>query len=76
MHILINKVKKRVEDRGYLYSIDKHQLRIREGYKGLNTLLQSAGAIAMKQALCILFDWCVERGWIEDRFYLTDFNKV
>ena len=69
---LINKVKITIKQRGYLLSLDKNKLKIREEYKGLNTLLQSAGAIAMKKALCIMFDWCVERNWCEDRFYLSE----
>ena len=73
---LVNNVKYTIEKRGYLYSIDKNKLKIRESYKGLNTLFQSAGAIAMKQALCILFDWCVERGWCKDTFYLQPNNKI
>ena len=67
---LITVVKKTIKNRGFLYAIDKYPLRIREQYKGLNTLLQSAGAIAMKKALCILFDDCCNRGWITDRWYL------
>ena len=34
--------------------IDGRILKVREAYKGLNVLLQSAGAIVMKKALCIL----------------------
>lgn len=67
---LITKVKQTIEKRGFLYSLDKQPLKIREAYKGLNTLLQSAGAISMKKALCILFDKCIEKGWITDRWYL------
>ena len=73
---LISTVKHTIKTRGYLYSIDKHKLKIREAYKGLNALFQSAGAIAMKYALCILYDWCIERDWIKDSFYLREDNKV
>lgn len=76
---LISRVKHTIEQRGFLYSLDRSTLKIREEYKGLNTLLQSAGAIAMKKALCILFDDCIEQGWIIDRWYLPpndDKNKV
>ncbi|MCD7779637.1 MAG: DNA polymerase [Candidatus Gastranaerophilales bacterium] len=76
LHRLITAVKQTIKTRGYLYSIDKGILKIREQYKGLNTLLQSAGAIAMKKALCILFDDCIQRGWIEDSFYLKPNQKV
>lgn len=68
---LIKNVKNTIEKRGYLYSLDRSKLKVREAYKGLNTLLQSCGAIAMKKALCILFDWCIERDWITDRWYLN-----
>ena len=73
---LITRVKSTAERRGYLYSVDRHKLKIRENYKALNTLFQSAGAIVMKQALVILYDWCIERGWIKDSFYLRPDNKV
>ena len=69
---LINRVKNTIKKRGYLYALDRQPLKVREQYKGLNTLLQSAGAISMKKALCILFDWCCEEGWIKDRWYLND----
>lgn len=72
---LIKAVKHTVKTRKFLYSLDRSKLKVREEYKGLNTLLQSAGAIAMKKALCILFDWCVERNWITDRWYLEN-NKT
>ncbi len=60
---LIEKVKHKINTRGYLYGIDKRVLQIRESYKGLNVLLQSAGAIVMKKALCILYDRMIEKGW-------------
>lgn len=69
---LIKRVQNTIKKRGFLYSLDRSTLNIRAAYKGLNTLLQSAGAIAMKRALVILFDWCCERGWIKDRWYLND----
>ena len=30
----------------------------------------------MKKALCILYDDCVAKGWINDRWYLADDNLV
>lgn len=44
-------VKARVESRGYLKGIDGRKLHIRSSHAALNTLLQSAGAVIMKQAL-------------------------
>ena len=42
--------------RGYLDGLDGRQLRVRSEHAALNTLLQGAGAIVMKQALVILSD--------------------
>ena len=69
-------VKQRIAERGYLKGIDGRILKVREQYKGLNVLLQSAGAIVMKKALCILYDDCVSKGWIKDNWYLSDDNLV
>lgn len=69
---LTDGVKNRIKQRGYLKGIDGRILKVREQYKGLNVLLQSAGAIVMKKALCILYDDCVAKGWIEDRYYLGE----
>ena len=56
-------VKQKVKQRGYLKGIDGRTLKVREQYKGLNVLLQSAGAIVMKKALCILCDDIEAKGW-------------
>lgn len=56
-------VKQKVKQRGYLKGIDGRTLKVREQYKGLNVLLQSAGAIVMKKALCILVDDIEAKGW-------------
>ncbi len=53
---LIKGVKKAIKTRGFLKGLDKRKLKVREEYKGLNVLLQSAGAIVMKKALCILWN--------------------
>ena len=42
--------------RGYLDALDGRKLRVRSEHAALNTLLQGAGAIVMKQALVILSD--------------------
>lgn len=73
---LVDGVQRAIKVRGFLLSIDKHKLKVREAYKGLNTLFQSAGAIGMKQALCILYDWCVEKEWITSTYYLQPTDKV
>ena len=56
-------VKSRISERGYLRGIDGRILKVREQYKGLNVLLQSAGAVVMKKALCILCDDIEAKGW-------------
>ena len=43
--------------RGYVFSLDKRKVFIRSEHSALNTLLQSAGAMVMKQALVILDDY-------------------
>lgn len=69
-------VKSKIRTRGFLKGLDGRKLKVREQYKGLNVLLQSAGAIAMKKALCILYDDCVAKGWINDRWCLSNDNLV
>lgn len=63
LHKLITNVQAKIKSRGYLYGLDKRILKVREQYKGLNVLLQSAGAIVMKKALCILNDDIEAKGW-------------
>jgi DNA polymerase I-like protein with 3'-5' exonuclease and polymerase domains len=43
-------------EREYLKGLDGRKLKIRNSWAALNTLLQGAGAILMKQALVILYD--------------------
>lgn len=56
-------VKHKIQTKGFLKGIDGRKLKVREQYKGLNVLLQSAGAIVMKKALCILVDDIKAKGW-------------
>ena len=51
---ITEKVKKAVQKKGWLKGLDGRQLRVRSSHSAFNTLLQSAGAILMKQALVIL----------------------
>ncbi len=69
-------VKQKISERGYLKGLDGRILKVREQYKGLNVLLQSAGAIVMKKALCILYDDCVKKDWIKDKYYLSEDNSI
>lgn len=43
-----------VEKRGYLIGMDGRRLRVRSKHAALNTLLQSAGAVAMKKATVMM----------------------
>lgn len=51
---LVEMVGKRATSRGFLVGLDGGKLKVRHRHAALNTLLQSAGAIIMKQALVIL----------------------
>lgn len=53
---LVKAVKEAAKERGFLWGLDGRQLRVRSQHAALNTLLQSAGAIQMKRALCIFDD--------------------
>jgi len=54
LKVLTEQVKSLATTRGYLKSLDGGKLVVRSQHGALNTLLQSAGAIIMKQALVIL----------------------
>lgn len=56
----------KVDRDNYLRAIDKRILHIRSSHSALNTLLQSAGAIAMKVATCRLHRAIRARGWSLD----------
>lgn len=59
---LVEQVKRAAKERGFLYGLDKRRLAVRSQHAALNTLLQSAGAVQMKRALCILDDKLQEMG--------------
>lgn len=56
----LKKLKQQIENnigtRGYLIGLDKRILHCRSAFKGLNVLLQSAGAILMKQVVVNIHD--------------------
>jgi DNA polymerase-1 len=67
--------------KGYLYGLDGRRLPIRSQHAALNTLLQSAGAVVMKKALCNLVEKLDKEGrtfgdaysvvgWIHDEFQI------
>ena len=60
---LSSAVKRKVKDTGNLIGIDGRKLEIRSEHAALNTLLQSAGAIFMKQGLVILDKRLQEAGF-------------
>lgn len=53
---LTDTVKQKAKQSGYLRGLDGRLLHVRSEHAALNTLLQSAGAVAMKQALVFLDD--------------------
>jgi len=53
--------------KGYLSGLDGRQLQVRSAHSALNTLLQGAGAIVMKQALVIL-DESIKKHYIDAHF--------
>ena len=70
--MLINDVQAAVKKKGYLRGLDGRQLNSRSAHSALNLLLQSAGAIVMKKATCILWE-AIER---EGFTYGTDVAQV
>jgi DNA polymerase-1 len=55
LKILREKVQKAAKERGFLVGLDGRKLPVRSAHSALNTLLQSAGAVIMKQATIILY---------------------
>ena len=53
--------------RGYVFGLDRRRVLIRSEHAALNSLLQSAGAIVMKKALCLLEEYATIWG-IDYRF--------
>ena len=60
---LINAVQKSVAEKKYITGLDKRHLPVRESYRALNVVLQSAGAITAKQWLVEFDDEIQKRGW-------------
>jgi DNA polymerase-1 len=53
---LMSWVRSEVTTKGHLVGLDGRLLPIRSEHAALNTLLQSAGALVMKKALCIFYE--------------------
>jgi DNA polymerase I len=49
--------------KGYVPGLDGRKIWVRSEHAALNSLLQGAGAIVMKKALCILNDTIQKNGW-------------
>lgn len=66
----LEEIVKGVKDRakhGKLKGIDSRMIPIRSAHSALNSLLQSAGAIAMKYALNIFhYELATAKGWVKD----------
>jgi len=65
----------RMATKGSLPGLDGRRLYIRQEHKALNTLLQGAGAIVMKKALCIFYTTLKERG-IPFKFVLNVHDEI
>lgn len=66
---LVEQVKAAASKRGFLYGLDKRLLHVRSAHAALNTLLQSAGAVQMKTALCLFDDSLQQAGLIPGTDY-------
>ncbi len=53
---LLRGVKKAARDKGFIYAIDKRKIYVEKEHTALNYLLQSCGAIIMKQATVLFYD--------------------
>lgn len=56
LNSLITDVQLKVKDTGVLRGLDGRILPVRSQHSALNTLLQSAGALAVKKATCLFWD--------------------
>jgi DNA polymerase I-like protein with 3'-5' exonuclease and polymerase domains len=66
LNALKNAVSAVAKQRKYLIGLDGRHLHVRAVYSALNTLLQSAGAIAVKQWTVLLNREIRQRGWYQD----------
>jgi len=69
LKMLRDKVQDAVKKRGYLVGLDGRLLHIRSPHSALNTLLQSAGALAVKQATVFLYQDLSAKGYIFGEHY-------
>lgn len=69
MGALVASVKEKAKTQKWLKGLDGRQLPVRSEHAALNTLLQSAGAVQMKRALCILDDDLQALGYVPGTHY-------
>tara|TARA_R110002167_G_scaffold123069_2_gene301913 strand:+ start:216 stop:2054 length:1839 start_codon:yes stop_codon:yes gene_type:complete len=60
---LIDAVKDKAQQKGYLVGLDKRRIPIRNAHSALNTLLQSAGALLAKKSMVIMREKIIAKGW-------------
>lgn len=68
--------------KGYVPGLDGRKIWVRSEHAALNSLLQGAGAIVMKKALCLFYNKCKENSWpivlvvnVHDEFQLETSDK-
>ena len=59
-----------IQSRGYLRGLDQRALFCRSEFKGLNLLLQAAGALIMKQVVINLHNNLLELGLVHERHWI------
>lgn len=64
---LKDKIDERISSRGYLIGLDGRRLQIRSRHSALNQLLQSTGAILMKKATCLFYEYMEKYGLIHGK---------
>lgn len=69
---LIKAIKKAASEKGWIKGIDGRQVSIRSTHAALNSLLQNAGAVAMKLAPVLLYERLIDEGYVWGR----DFAQV
>lgn len=74
---LISDIKEDAKVNGFLTGLDGRRLHVRSQHSALNTFLQSAGALVMKKALCLLhYRELPKWGWVygKDYRFVTNYH--
>lgn len=69
MGALVKAVKAKAKTQKWLKGLDGRRISVRSDHAALNTLLQCAGAVQMKKALCILDDDLQALGYVPGQHY-------